>query len=277
MALPLQTRLAQGYRNGEPLCSHVCISTPGLVRWVIPFLDTLIEKDGRGNLQTNINRKPTATNSLLNWYSHHPTSPKRGIPKGQFLSVRRNCSRLRDFHQQSDELGRRFLQRGYPLNTLRAAHDHALQQNRTKLLTPKIKPLESKDRLTRIIATYDQRLRLSVLRADPDLRDMLQNYPQVTYRHGRSLCDRLVYSLYTPSRQEGTWLDLRPLGTFKCGKNCVACPFILQNKTFKNFKQERYIYNDTLQTALWREWYIRVYVTDPTVMWGKLNANSKAG
>lgn len=55
----------------------------------IPFLDILIEKDRRGNLQTSIYRKPTATSSLLNWESHHPTSLKRGIPKRQFLRVRR--------------------------------------------------------------------------------------------------------------------------------------------------------------------------------------------
>lgn len=77
----------------------------------LPFLDISIEKDYRGNLQTSIFRKPTASNSLLKWQSHHPIPLKRGIPKGQFLRVRRNCSRMTDYHRQARELKNRFTER----------------------------------------------------------------------------------------------------------------------------------------------------------------------
>lgn len=106
----------------------------------IPFLDIYIEKDGRGNLQTSIYQKSTVNSSLLNWESHHPTNLKRGISKEQFLHVRRNCSRVKDYHRQACDLGIRFVQRGYPIETFETAHKHALKQDRSRLLTLKHPP-----------------------------------------------------------------------------------------------------------------------------------------
>ncbi|CAJ0967227.1 unnamed protein product [Ranitomeya imitator] len=74
----------------------------------INFLDVNICRQVDGSLSTTIFRKPTATNSLLRWESHHPFPLKRGIPKGQFLRLRRNCSTLNDFERKSLELGDRF-------------------------------------------------------------------------------------------------------------------------------------------------------------------------
>lgn len=52
-----------------------------------------------------------------------------------------------------------------------------------------------------------------ILKTDPDLKDISLHYPQVTYRRGRSLRDRLVHSHYTPIKKTGTWLDRKPVGT----------------------------------------------------------------
>lgn len=40
----------------------------------ISFLDIRIEKDRQGYLQTKVFRKPTSTNNLLRWESHHPVA-----------------------------------------------------------------------------------------------------------------------------------------------------------------------------------------------------------
>ncbi|CAJ0947475.1 unnamed protein product [Ranitomeya imitator] len=95
----------------------------------LPFLDVLITKSRDGDhLESTIYRKPTATNSLLRWDSSHLYSLKKGIPKGQYLRLRRNCSNQRDFKVMADDLRLRFLARGYPDRILREAFRYANKQ-----------------------------------------------------------------------------------------------------------------------------------------------------
>lgn len=56
--------------------------THGINEYVLPFLDVLITKGGRGALQTKVFRKMTATNNLLRWESCHPRPLMKGIPRG---------------------------------------------------------------------------------------------------------------------------------------------------------------------------------------------------
>lgn len=70
----------------------------------IPFLDVTISRGEGGRLNTTIYRKPTSTNSLLNWTSFHPVPLKRGIPYGQYLQLKRNCSTSADFQTQAKDL-----------------------------------------------------------------------------------------------------------------------------------------------------------------------------
>lgn len=55
----------------------------------------------------------------------HPEHLRKGIPKGQFLRVRRNCSDDNDFKMEAADLTRRFQARGYPG---RSSHRRSLQQ-----------------------------------------------------------------------------------------------------------------------------------------------------
>ncbi|KAG8583702.1 hypothetical protein GDO81_008509 [Engystomops pustulosus] len=138
------------------------------------FLRDWVPESGR--LTTRIFRKSTATNSLLAWDSWHPMPLKRGIPKGQYLRARRNCSDIPEYLAAAADLKDRFQDRGYPRSILRDAHQNALSQRRDNLLTPRIRD-ESSD-CVRIIATYDaqhERIReiLStfwrLLQMDPDV------------------------------------------------------------------------------------------------------------
>lgn len=132
-------------------------------------MDNLIEKDGKGHLQT-------ATNSKVNWDSHHPIH-------------------LRLDHRQARELGHRFLQRGHPRNRI----SERPKQHRTKPLVPTYSSTTEKNGAVRgqeavpVLKKYRDSLR-----ADPDLADISPHYPQVICRRGRSLRDRLVHSHYTP-------------------------------------------------------------------------------
>lgn len=60
----------------------------------------------------------------------------RGIPQGQYLRLRRNCSTIEAFKNEAQDLCNRFLERGYPDHVLRRAYHSALTRERTDLLTP---------------------------------------------------------------------------------------------------------------------------------------------
>lgn len=63
----------------------------------LDFLDlTISVRDG--HFVTKTFRKKTSPNTLLCATSHHPYSLIQGIPVGQFLRIRRNCTLDNDFH-----------------------------------------------------------------------------------------------------------------------------------------------------------------------------------
>ncbi|KAM9305433.1 uncharacterized protein PAF06_013989 [Gastrophryne carolinensis] len=104
----------------------------------VEFLDLLISKQA-GKLFTTTYRKPTAGNTLLHFSSHHPGPLKRGIPFGQFLRIRRNCSSVTDYLREARELKARFRERGYPHRLLRTCSKKALEIERDALLEGRYK------------------------------------------------------------------------------------------------------------------------------------------
>ncbi|XP_073422111.1 uncharacterized protein [Dendrobates tinctorius] len=204
----------------------------------IPFLDIKIQKDRMGGISTSIFRKPTSTNSLLHWQSHHPVPLKRGIPKGQFLRLRRNCSRNDLFQRQAGDMFCRFKNKGYPQHVLDTAYDFARKADRAKLLQKR--EIKDSTELIRVIGTFDvnhQEVRKvlskhwDVLRLDPDLKNIIGERPNITFRKGRSIRDMLVHSQYRRPLAGGTWLDRRPCGFFKCG-DCSFCNYMRPGKSF---------------------------------------------
>ncbi|XP_040275624.1 uncharacterized protein LOC120990787 [Bufo bufo] len=168
----------------------------------LPFLDVLIERGMNQSIVTSVYCKSTAGNSLLRWDSAHPFPLRKGIPKGQYFRIRRNCSTMKKFKKQAADLRVRFRERGYPDEILRTAYETACSEKR-----------DIKNVLSR---------HWDILKADPDLDKVLGSYPQITFRKGRSLRDRLVNSHFQPPERTGNWLSRKPMGTFKCG-SCTAC------------------------------------------------------
>lgn len=99
----------------------------------LPFLAITIHvKDDKLRMKTF--RKETAANTLLLASSHHPKLLIQGIPLGQFLRIRRNCSDMDDFKNESRELYGRFRDRGYSHTSIRRAKKRALWTERGELL-----------------------------------------------------------------------------------------------------------------------------------------------
>lgn len=193
--------------------------------------------------------------ALLRWESHHPPTLKWGIPKGQYIRARRNCSNFASFKTELDTLYRRFRERGYPHKTLTNAFQHASSQNRSSLLNNKKTEVDGTNTM-RIIGTYDivaPQVRdiintfWPILKRDPIVSDLIMDKPSIVYRRGRNIGDFVVHSHYTPPPQEGTWLTRQVLGTYRCG-GCKACQYIWKTKTTYNHRtgieyQSRYFAN----------------------------------
>lgn len=177
----------------------------------------MISKSELGAIHTTIYSKPTATNSLLHWDSSHPLSLKRGIPYGQYLRIRRNCSTRQEFIKQSKDLRKRFLQKGYPDSVLRRAYRKALEKDSPSLLLPTSTNDNSMSLLPlRIVGTFDDssvEIRSIIKRhwhnltLDPDLREAVGASPSITFRRGRNLRDHLVHSHYSAPSTTNTWLQ----------------------------------------------------------------------
>lgn len=65
----------------------------------LSFLDLQITLEN-GQLCNSTFQKETAANTLLYATSHHPHWVKNGIPVGQFLRIKRNCSKASDYKRE---------------------------------------------------------------------------------------------------------------------------------------------------------------------------------
>ncbi|XP_068094370.1 solute carrier family 22 member 13-like [Hyperolius riggenbachi] len=95
----------------------------------VSFLDIKILKGSEGQLNTTLYRKTTAVNSLLHYSSFHTMATKRGIPTGQFLRIRRNCTHDDEFEQEAEKLAERFRNRGYPNKSSSIMDKHLIHEN----------------------------------------------------------------------------------------------------------------------------------------------------
>ncbi|OCT82231.1 hypothetical protein XELAEV_18024747mg [Xenopus laevis] len=145
-----------------------------------------------------------ATNTLLRAESHHPESLITGIPIGQFLHIRRNCTYDDDFENQATDLAQRLKSQVY--NNQWRDIQKILKNN------------------------WD------LLVADPDIQEVVGPFPRMTARRAPSLRDKLTNSHFVNSTQENvaTWLPRREKGMFKCG-HCKCCKFIYKCSGFSHF------------------------------------------
>ena len=86
----------------------------------IAFLDTLVILE-KNRIYTDLFTKPTDANNYLHYESAHPNHCKKGIPYGQFLRLRRICSREEDFCKHALIKAAHFRARGYPISLIAEA------------------------------------------------------------------------------------------------------------------------------------------------------------
>ncbi|CAJ0941359.1 unnamed protein product [Ranitomeya imitator] len=195
----------------------------------VSFLDLNI-MCRNGNLTTCLYRKPTATNNLLEFRSFHPFHTKKGIPIGQFLRSRRNCTLDDDFQKEAQDLTRRFKRRTYPKKCVSQAYQRARGQSQVSLLESKKKP---PDKFVHFITGYNThwskvrdilQKHWGILTTDLATSQVVSERPLITARRAPNLRDILTRSHYIrPTIRLNRGITLR--GSFPCG-DCNICQYM---------------------------------------------------
>lgn len=214
-------------------------------RLQLPFLDLMIKLEN-GKISTCTDRKQTAANTLLQADSHHPLWSKNGIPTGQFIRIKRNCSNTIDYRKESKDLYLRFRERGYSHKQIRKAKRKAAIRTRESLLlidqkskTQKTKESEPIRLITTYGAQWDSVRKVleknwTILINNKSLANIVGDRPKMVARRSKNLGDLLIHSEYT-RRQDSTWLSGYPrsVGMFPCTK-CHICPFVERTNVFRD-------------------------------------------
>lgn len=213
----------------------------------IDFLDLMLQVNDEGFVHSDLQRKPTATNSLLHAESSHPKHLIRNIPVGQFLRIRRICSTEEYFEKRATELQHRFSERGYNQYDIKRAYSRAKKTLRALLM--KDKPLkQSSDNQVRFITPYnckekDMRAALqkywAILTEDEALKGVLPPTPSLTFRRSKNLRDLLVRSHLVGSTPNRLFGSKGPKWGCKPCHSCVACNNVSSMTTFWNSDKSR--------------------------------------
>lgn len=151
---------------------------------------------------------------------------------------------MNNFGTQANDLRGKFLKRGYPDKVLRDAYKKAARANRDSLPMPR---KHDQEKVIMIMSTfYDRAPEVGnildrywqILKTDKDVGPLIPSRPGIMYRRVRSIRDHLLHSHYAHPKKEGTWLDRKINGTFRCG-GCQACPFIKKSKDFSSINTRK--------------------------------------
>uniref|UniRef100_A0A803JRB9 Reverse transcriptase domain-containing protein n=1 Tax=Xenopus tropicalis TaxID=8364 RepID=A0A803JRB9_XENTR len=193
----------------------------------IHFLDVLV-KVTDSNFVTSIYRKPTDKNNLLRPNSFHPQGLFRGLPKSQFMRIKRIASTNEVYEDESQKMVQKFVEKGYCQLDL-------MEVKREVGLIPRNETLKMKgkavDKVKRIpfITSYDINAKArrniilkhwGILATDPKFGHLFKLPPIFSYRRGRNIGELIKHRPGCSSTSTIT------KGTFPC-RNCSHCNGII--------------------------------------------------
>ena len=95
----------------------------------LAFLDVLITRTDNGTLNTQVYRKKTHTDQILNYNSNHPTQHKISCIKTLFNRIDTHCSTEESKRDERKHLYSTFHKNGYPLDFVNKVLSHRKQTN----------------------------------------------------------------------------------------------------------------------------------------------------
>ena len=200
------------------------------------FLDVKVSVNNN-HLITDLYIKPTDRNTYLPYDSAHPKHCMRGLPYGQFLRIRRICSRDKDYTKHAAKKAALLCQHGYPKQLLVEAILKAYNKDRMSLLdTGKTKPISSGEETIFLTTTYNRQYNglhkqvestWDLLGRSSTTRFLQTKTVKVGYKRPKNLRDILTRArLPSPKpTEENDSTDPSMKKTIKCeNPECRYCP-----------------------------------------------------
>ena len=211
----------------------------------IVFLDTWVKKSVTDTkLEVELYTKPTDTHNYLHFKSYHPGHTKRGGPYGQFLRVRRNYTKIKDFDYHSQDMVQHYIERGYPKKLVLKAREKAKMVNRDSLLNPdrqNSKNKQSNLNIVPLVLTHHpsnkqiQKIIMDnwgILDYSDLCKEILPEKPLFATRRGTNVKDILIHSRMNPHQQPQISGSIEVNPWEPCSKtHCNICPMIKTKKT----------------------------------------------
>jgi hypothetical protein len=190
----------------------------------VPFLDISISLK-HGFLETDLYCKPTDAHAYLPSTSCHPRHVITNMPFGQFLRLKRLCSKDSVYKERCKELTTRLARRGHHRATIQKACDKASTISRTEALRYKTK--QTTDRVPIVVGhnpanpplrQWFSELHSKTISTSSRAQKAIPHPPLLGERNTRNLKSFLMPT-QLPKTDEET-----AAGCFSCGKQrCVIC------------------------------------------------------
>ena len=202
----------------------------------VVMLDTKVIREGNGFI-TDLHVKETDTHSYLHYTSSHSEHCVKNGPKGQFLRLRRNCSRDIDFEKHAEDMTQNYMRRGYPEDLLLKHKNFARSKNHGRLIEETGTGLKKKRNTDRqvLVLTYNPglpkiiesvRQHWPLLQRSERCKEIFRKPPLLAYRRAKNMKDMLVRASIKRPRD-----DTYSIQTECGGQNCALCQDIRDQST----------------------------------------------
>ena len=197
----------------------------------INFLDTTVKIDEDRSLYTTLYEKPTDTHLYLHYDSaHHSPCHKKG-PYGQFLRIRRICTKNQDFIDNGIKMVKHYIKRGYPFKQLKKHLLRASKYTQDELLEVRDKNHTSTPVMTTKYNPQNPRIKdfvhdnWNIIQHSNDCSSTFPDKPIIGFKRLPNLRDILTKASITYPPQPKEAKSIIPTHCTRLGK-CTYCPQI---------------------------------------------------
>ena len=195
--------------------------------------------DENNNLITTLYNKPTDTHLYLHYKSAHPSSIMEKSPYGQFLRLRRICTKDSEFEINATKLIKYYNKRGYPTSKLIGHKTRAAKFSQKDLLKTIEKPENEKPVLVTTYNPGNPNIRKfihqnwNIIENTEELNNIFPEKPLIGFRRLPNLRNMLTSNTIAyPPTQKQSIKELPPVCT-RLGK-CTYCPLIQKRDSFSS-------------------------------------------
>ena len=197
----------------------------------VNFLDTTVKVDADRSIYTTLYEKPTDTHLYLHYQSaHHKPCHQKG-PFGQFLRIRRICTKNKDFIDNGMKMIEHYMKRGYPFKTLKKHMLRASRYTQDDLLEVKTKEVTTTPVMTTTFNPQNPDIKgfihdnWNIIQHSNDCSSTFPDKPIIGFKRLPNLRDMLTKASISYPPKEMVRTKLIPTHCTRLGK-CTYCPLI---------------------------------------------------